>query len=387
VSTDLELDVALFSGATATAPEQRRVPWAELTTMLTAHRERADRDGPGWSPARYRPGTTRAKSNVEALTAAVFDVDHREPEWWRLEGLEYVAHTTFKHHAGHEDCNGRPDCPHWRITVPLSAPVPADQWDELWRQATAALCPNIDKGTKDSSRFYWLPMHQPGAPCDVRRGEGVPLDPARLLPAEARPVADLDRPGDRFNRETDWATILQPAGWTRVPFNGDGERWRRPGKDDGVSATAAGGGYDLLFVFSSNAPPFEPRTSYTKFGAFALLEHGGDYGAAASALAKRYRANEHPHDSSHLTYIGGGENSREGPTESGFSVGPFSVVQMRAEDMRPHQWAHKGLFLVGGLNAVIGTGGAGKGLLLAPRSPAGRAARSPDALRALLFVC
>jgi len=37
-------------------------------------------------------------------------------------------------------------------------------------------------------------------------------------------------------------------------------------------------------VFSSSAAPFEPDTSYGKFAAFALVEHEGDFSAAARAL-------------------------------------------------------------------------------------------------------
>jgi hypothetical protein len=33
-------------------------------------------------------------------------------------------------------------------------------------------------------------------------------------------------------------------------------------------------GSDLLYVFSSNAWPFEPEAAYTKFSAYALLEQG-----------------------------------------------------------------------------------------------------------------
>jgi hypothetical protein len=43
-------------------------------------------------------------------------------------------------------------------------------------------------------------------------------------------------------------------------------------------------------VFSSNAWPFEPQTAYSKFAAYALLEHHGDFRAAARLLAlKGYR--------------------------------------------------------------------------------------------------
>lgn len=99
-----------------------------------------------------------------------------------------------------------------------------------------------------------------------------------------------DRPGDRFNAAADWEAILRPAGWVPVRQVGDATHWRRPGKAAGVSATT---GYcrsdragDLLYVFTTSAPPLEADTAYTRFGAYAVLTHGGDFAAAARTLAR-----------------------------------------------------------------------------------------------------
>jgi putative DNA primase/helicase len=95
------------------------------------------------------------------------------------------------------------------------------------------------------------------------------------------------RPGDAFNAIATWEKILTPHGWFFERQNEDGsEHWRRPGKNFGTSATVNYQGSDLLYVFSSNADPFDELTGYTKFSAYALLEHGGDYPAAASELAR-----------------------------------------------------------------------------------------------------
>lgn len=100
-----------------------------------------------------------------------------------------------------------------------------------------------------------------------------------------------NRPGDRFNREATWDEILLPRGWTRVSTVERKTLWRRSGKLHGISATTgfctseASG--DLLYVFSSNALPFEDGRAYSKFAAFALLNHNGDFRAAAKALQKR----------------------------------------------------------------------------------------------------
>jgi hypothetical protein len=88
------------------------------------------------------------------------------------------------------------------------------------------------------------------------------------------------RPGDEFNERGDVRALLVRHGWKCVS-GGENERWRRPGKDQGWSATLRAG---VFYVFSSNAAPFEPNHPYSPFAAYALLEHQGDFAQAASAL-------------------------------------------------------------------------------------------------------
>ena len=98
------------------------------------------------------------------------------------------------------------------------------------------------------------------------------------------------RPGDDFNRRTDWPAVLGPHGWTEVFVRGSTIYWRRPGKVRGWSATTNRTGNDTLIVFSSSTP-FESwdgsgkAPSYSKFEARAILDHGGDFEAAARTLA------------------------------------------------------------------------------------------------------
>lgn len=94
------------------------------------------------------------------------------------------------------------------------------------------------------------------------------------------------RPGDDFDRRADWGEILQPHGWVYVGEGGESDYWRRPGKKEGVSATTNYAESDLLYVFSTNAHPFEERTSYSKFAAYTQLEHDGDFCEAASELSQ-----------------------------------------------------------------------------------------------------
>ena len=101
-------------------------------------------------------------------------------------------------------------------------------------------------------------------------------------------VAGL-RPGDDFCERATWDEILTPHGWTRHARMGSGYSWRKPDKSGiGISATTgqSADGVDRLYVFSTSTA-FESERPYNKFAAYALLEHGNDYSAAAAALAAK----------------------------------------------------------------------------------------------------
>jgi len=96
-------------------------------------------------------------------------------------------------------------------------------------------------------------------------------------------AATDDRPGDNYASRVSWGDLLTKHGWAEVYRRLDVTAWRRPGKKHGVSATTNYEGSDLLYVFSTSTP-FESERGYNKFSAYALLEHAGDYTAAAREL-------------------------------------------------------------------------------------------------------
>lgn len=93
------------------------------------------------------------------------------------------------------------------------------------------------------------------------------------------------KPGEDFNARGDVRALLERHGWTAMQAHGNREQWRRPGKDaGGWSATLFAG--RILHVHSTNAHPFEAGQSYMPFAVFALLEHSGDFAAAAAQLRR-----------------------------------------------------------------------------------------------------
>ncbi|WP_371031247.1 phage/plasmid primase, P4 family [Pseudoclavibacter sp. JSM 162008] len=104
---------------------------------------------------------------------------------------------------------------------------------------------------------------------------------------QPRTQADGDiTPGDDYEQKVPWTDILTPHGWTVAFVHGHTTYWTRPGKDDrSVSATTGHAeDRDRLFVFSSSTD-FDTEEPYTKFGAYAHLNHHGDHSAAARQLA------------------------------------------------------------------------------------------------------
>ena len=156
--------------------------------------------------------------------------------------------------------------------------------------------------------------------------------PAPQGAAEGREAAFLARPGDDFAERGDIRPYLAAAGWQMIGAKPDGnELWRRPGKSaGGHSATFDG---RVFYVFSSNAAPFESERGYNGFQVYALLEHRGDFTAAARALLdKGYGRTLDPAsgvDVSHLNLSSAGRAD----TRPGDGVRPPPVAPDEPEDI------------------------------------------------------
>jgi hypothetical protein len=134
-----------------------------------------------------------------------------------------------------------------------------------------------------------MTVEQFTALCNLAREFNQYVSPERTRhAAPAKSDATGTRPGDDYNRRGSWAELLEPHGWKVDRTSGSTTYWTRPGKDDGVSATTgkctSEVGGDLLYVFSTNADPFEGDSAYSKFSAYTVLEHKGDFTAATKAL-------------------------------------------------------------------------------------------------------
>jgi hypothetical protein len=259
-----------------------------------------------FSPARFRDNR-RSRANVYDIGMLVFDDDAAHLELFtvvrHLRSLGWMAYVASTYST--DD-----DRPTWRLLIPLLTAVGADTYDRLHalvRARLAALGHEIPRGAIDAAHAWYPPVDrgEEGRTYRYAVVDGPLLDPLALAAEadeawaasrkrvagdearESRAVAVGGRPGDRWAAATSWAGILEPCGWTFLYQRGDVQYWRRPGKAHGASATTNYGASGLLYVFTDAAPPFEPQRAYSKFSAYALLEHAGDFRAAAVALRRR----------------------------------------------------------------------------------------------------
>ncbi|MGI8313454.1 AAA family ATPase [Saccharopolyspora hattusasensis] len=93
-------------------------------------------------------------------------------------------------------------------------------------------------------------------------------------------------PGRDFDVRGSWHDVLEPHGWTAVSTQGNATYWRRPGKTRGISAVTGGDHGDYLWVFSTSTV-FDSEHAYSKWRAYAVVKHGGDFSAAASDLRRQ----------------------------------------------------------------------------------------------------
>ncbi|MFF7290695.1 bifunctional DNA primase/polymerase [Streptomyces griseorubiginosus] len=115
---------------------------------------------------------------------------------------------------------------------------------------------------------------------DLPKAESPKTAPARDLP----PLPDGGlRPGEDYEARADWAEILRGT-FRPLITRGNTTYWQWADGVGGVKATTGRDPErDRLYVFATGSE-FQAEVPYTKFGAYALLQHGGNHKAAASAL-------------------------------------------------------------------------------------------------------
>lgn len=186
------------------------------------------------------------------------------------------------------------------------------------------------------------------------------------------------RPGDTYNRTIDWPALLEPAGWSRVYERNGTTYWRRPGKDQGVSATTNALGTDRLKVFTTSTT-FDDQTTYDRFGAYAVLHHHGDLAAAASTLRGDGYGDPRPAVDP-VAWIRDGQPTPVGPTLPPLDANFFvDWPHFWDQDHDDEEWLYPPILARGRAHAIYATHKVGKSLLFLEM--AARLATGPDPVR------
>lgn len=169
--------VATFRNVTNKSVRKTEITWEALAERLSVHQVRTERDGPLWSPVRYKDGATRGKNGVLHVYCAVGDFEGPKvppPEKMALSlnvlGVEFLLHSTWSHMREKHGYIG----PAYRVVVPLSTPVGAEEWPERWPALNRVLFWGLSDGqTKDCSHIFYTPACPPGSEPLVVRGAGA----------------------------------------------------------------------------------------------------------------------------------------------------------------------------------------------------------------------
>jgi hypothetical protein len=292
-----------------TRPIQCQVTWGEfvdscgvpvirgalpLDVYQTAEKSVKDRqkDGTAIIAGRFRRPGTRLQNDIEALSMVTLDLDdgHYSFDGFceALDGFEAVIFTSYSNSA---------ERPKLRAYLPLSVDLTADIKATLGRiiDYFDERVGHLDSASRRPGQLFYSPACPPGGEklYKVRHITGAPLDPADFLTpsmneapkmrehtTSKRPALST-KPGDIYNARASWADLLEPLGWRYFFRN----HWTRPGKQFGISGSVL----DAGFYVHSSAPetaPFQWGKCYSPFGAYALIQHGGDHSAAAKELRR-----------------------------------------------------------------------------------------------------
>lgn len=193
------LTTILGAGARARAEAQQDpaiAMRAKAEELREGARASAKRDLRLWSPVLYREGTTeRGSEGVTHVSCLVLDYDRgvRIADALALwQDWFHCVHTTWSH---------APEHPKFRVILPLAAPVPASQWETLWRWAERHAEGEIDPAMKGVAANYALPaVGSPQQPREAITHAAPVLDPRDLgidvgeplrLPVRHAPVSSM----------------------------------------------------------------------------------------------------------------------------------------------------------------------------------------------------
>jgi len=199
----LALTVSTFESKYDKHPRRVRTTWPKLVTSLTKFRFVDDKSKvPLWCPCEFKPGTTRAKSNVLSVSCLVWDYDDGTTVEQALKPwLDWplAFHTSFSHTS---------ESHKFRIVLPLAVPVPGAAWGPVWDHFVKKCAHPPDPACKDASRMYYVPS----APLSAQDSQDYGADGY-----DFNKCGYLEADTEKINASIEEATQATPAAKTPYP--------------------------------------------------------------------------------------------------------------------------------------------------------------------------
>lgn len=211
---DIILDLACGEGSNLGHVTTRKsFTWIELVERLSTpsmddltrdeflaldrDRQNAVKAANGWYVAGTIEGQSRNMCSILTRCAVVMDIDDPIPEVarsiersiHRLLPFEFVVHSTHK---------STPDKPRFRVVVPLTSPIAADQYAVVARAVARLLVPDlhgVDRASFEAERLMYWPSHPADVEFFFEHNPGHLLDPDALN-LEAEDVVSAGKRAD-----------------------------------------------------------------------------------------------------------------------------------------------------------------------------------------------
>jgi P4 family phage/plasmid primase-like protien len=279
----------------------------------------AQKDGEAIIPGAYSKRGTRKQEDQISLSVVTLDIDDGNLSFdelcAKLEGLglECLVHTSYSHSSGK---------PKYRVFILLKQPITGEIKPTLERiiDFFDDRIGNIDPCCRKPGQLFFTPACPPDGEAlyRFRHLAGTSLDPADfpVTPAQAQTnpgrAGTALKPGEDYGAKVNGGDLLVSLGWSRSHTIGDVTHYTRPGKKWGVSGTFFHNSNNFYCHTSApEAQPFECDKSYSVFGIYALINHGGDHAAAARELGRQ----------------GYGDQTEPAPQEADLPLGAGGTIQ------------------------------------------------------------
>jgi hypothetical protein len=133
------------------------------------------------SPAIFEANTTRKNDNVKAWGGwAALDVDDYEGDWQEACNI----FMPYKH-VRYSSASSTIVKPKFRVVLPLTRTVNADEIRHLWYALNKEFNSLGDPQTKDLSRMYYVPADYPDSFHFIESNDGAFIDPSELMSKHA----------------------------------------------------------------------------------------------------------------------------------------------------------------------------------------------------------